>query len=268
MEIIWFAYPLLGCLVGFLAGLLGIGGGLLTVPILLMILKLQGVSHPELYKIALATSTAAVSFTAFSSMRSHWRHNNVDFSIVKRLLPGILLGTWIGSKLVLIAPTTPLHIIFILFTFYTAYSLLSQKLPKPSRTLPNTTIMTTIGGITGILSTLISAGGGFISVPFMIWSNVSTRLAIGTSAALGFPIAISAVLFYLLSAHQTIGLPERTFAYIYWPAVLGIIITSTLFAPIGAATAQRWNVRALKKAFAYLLIVLGLHMLYQVGTSS
>lgn len=268
MDIIWLSYPLLGCLVGFLAGLLGVGGGLLTIPVLLIILSFQGIEHPELYKIALATSTAAVSCTAFSSMHSHWRHQNVDFSIVKRLLPGILLGTLLGSKLVLIAPVTPLRIVFILFTFYTAYSLLSQKLPKPSRTLPNTPMMTAVGGLIGILSTLISAGGGFISVPFMIWSNISVRLAIGTSAALGFPIAISAVLFYLLSAYQTTGLPERTFAYIYWPAVIGIVITSTLFAPIGAEMAQRLNVHSLKKAFAYLLIVLGLHMLYQVGTIS
>lgn len=267
MDIIWLAYPLLGCLVGFLAGLLGIGGGLLTVPMLLMILKIQGLDHPELYKIALATSTAAISCTAFSSMRSHWRHHNVDFSIVKRLLPGILLGTWIGSKLVLFTPVTPLRVVFLLFTFYTAYSLLSQKLPKPSRSLPKTPIMTAVGGATGILSTLISAGGGFISVPFMIWCNVNARLAIGTSAALGFPIAISAVLFYLLEAHQVTGLPERTFAYIYWPAVLGIVITSTIFAPLGAAAAQHLNVHTLKKLFACLLIVLGLQMLYQMRTS-
>lgn len=264
MDFIWLLYPLLGCLVGFLAGLLGIGGGLLSVPILLMIFKLQGIEHPDLYKIALATSTAAISFTAFSSMRSHWKHSNVNWSVVKRLLPGIALGTLIGAQLVHHLPTTPLRIIFVGFTFYTAYKMLLPRMPRASRTLPSAPVMALVGAIIGLISTLISAGGGFISVPFMIRSNVSARLAIGTSAALGFPIALGAVFGYIVTGHATAGLPNFTFAYIYLPAVLGIVLTSALCAPIGAAMAQRWDVSTLKKIFAALLLFLGTQMLYQL----
>jgi uncharacterized protein len=268
MDVIWLAYPILGCVVGFLAGLLGVGGGLLTVPILTLILQAQGYAHPDLHKIALATSTTAIAFTAFSSMRSHWKHNNVNWMIVKRLLPGILLGTLIGAQLVHWMPVAPLRVVFIAFTFYTAYSMLKNKQPKPSRTLPSQPVMFGVGNAIGSVSTLISAGGGFISVPFMIWCNVNARLAMGTSAALGFPIAVGAVLGYLLTGLHTTDLPPMTFAYIYFPAVLGIVMTSALFAPLGAKMAQRWDIFTLKKIFAGLLIVLGLQMLYKLGTAA
>ena len=267
MDYIWLAYPLLGCVVGFLAGLLGIGGGLLTVPVLLMILEAQGYSHPELHKIALATSTTAISFTAFSSMRSHWKHNNVNWSVVKRLLPGILVGTLIGAQSVRYLPVTPLRVVFVAFTFYTAYSMLAGRQPKPSRTFPSNPIMFLVGNLIGTISTLISAGGGFISVPFMLWCNINARLALGTSAALGFPIALGAVVAYLLTGFSLTGLPPMTFAYIYGPAVLGIVVTSALFAPLGAKMAQRWDVLTLKKIFAGLLIVLGLQMMYKMGVA-
>ena len=261
MDLIWLAYPLLGCLVGFMAGLLGVGGGLITVPLLTWILQAQGFNHPDLHKIALATSTATIAFTSFSSMRSHASHNNVRWDVVKRVVPGIMLGTLIGAYLVHIAPVAPLRAVFVAFAFYTAYGMLNNHLPKPSRTLPGSTALFGVGNATGILSTLISAGGGFISVPFMIWCNVPARLAIGTSAALGFPIAVFAVLGYLITGWSTAGLPPLTYAYIYLPAVLGIALTSVVFAPIGAKMAQRWNVSTLKKIFACTLIGLGLQML-------
>lgn len=264
MDYIWLAYPLLGCVVGFLAGLLGIGGGLLSVPILTMIFQAQGLNHPDLHKIALATSTTAITFTAFSSMRSHWQHNNIEWSVVKRFVPGIIIGSLVGAQLVHIMPVMPLRVIFVAFAFYTAYSMLAKKLPKPSRTLPATPVMLGVGGGIGVFSTLISAGGGFISVPFMIWCNINARLALGTSAALGFPIALSAVVGYLLTGFATVDLPPYTFAYIYFPAVLGIVATSALFAPLGAKMAQRWDVSTLKKIFACLLMVLGLQMLYKM----
>lgn len=264
MDILWLAYPLLGCVVGFLAGLLGVGGGLITVPILTLLLQAQGLHHPDLHKIALATSTTAISFTAFASMRSHAKHDNVHWEVVKRFLPGILLGTLIGAQLVNVLPVVPLRVVFVLFTFYTAYSMLANKQPKPSRTLPNTPTMFGVGNGIGIFSTLISAGGGFISVPFMIWCNINARLAMGTSAALGFPIAVGGVISYLITAHNVPHLPPHTFAYIYWPAVVGIVATSFLVAPLGARMAQRWNIYTLKRLFAVMLICLGLQMMYKM----
>ena len=268
MDLIWLAYPLLGCLVGFMAGLLGVGGGLITVPLLTLILQAQGFNHPDLHKIALATSTTTIAFTAFSSMRSHASHNNVRWDVVKRVVPGIMLGTLIGAYLVRITPVAPLRAVFVAFAFYTAYSMLNNRLPKPSRTLPGSAALFGVGNATGVLSTLISAGGGFISVPFMIWCNVPARLAIGTSAALGFPIAVFAVLGYLITGWSTVGLPPLTLAYIYVPAVLGIALTSVIAAPIGAKAAQRWDVATLKKIFACTLIGLGLQMLYKMGLAA
>lgn len=259
---LWLSYPLLGCLVGFMAGLLGVGGGLISVPILTLILGAAGMTHPDLHKIALATSTTTILFTSFSSMRSHVAHSNVSWEAVKGILPGILLGTLLGTLLVHTIPTLPLKIIFILFTFYTAYSMTYGKPPKATRTLPKKATLFGVGNLIGTLSTLISAGGGFISVPYLISRNIPARQAIGTSATLGFPIAASGVLWYLISYHNTPNLPTHTIAYIYWPAVLGIVTTSALFAPIGARAAQTWPTATLKKIFASILLILGLHMLY------
>ncbi len=262
---LWLCYPLLGCLVGFMAGLLGVGGGLISVPILTLILSASGMVHPDLHKIALATSTAAIMFTSFSSMRSHVSHNNVNWPAVKGILPGILLGTLIGTYLVHLIPTIPLKMVFVAFTFYTAYSMTFGKPPKATRTLPSLLSMFGVGNLIGSISTLISAGGGFISVPFLIACNVAPRMAIGTSATLGFPIAASGVLWYLLSFYGKSDLPPNTIAYIYWPAVIGVVMTSALFAPIGARAAQTWPTATLKKIFAALLLVLGLHMLYTIA---
>lgn len=268
MDYLWLAYPTLGCLVGFMAGLLGVGGGLITVPLLTFILQAQGMVHPDIHKIALATSTTAIAFTAFSSMRSHAAHKNVRWDVVKRMLPGIFVGSIVGAFLVRETSVTPLRAIFVAFTFYTAYNMLSNRLPKASRTLPDAPVMFGVGGLAGTLSTLISAGGGFVSVPFMMWCNVPARLAIGTSAAMGLPIAVFGVLGYVMTSASTAGLPSHTFAYIYFPAVFGIVVTSALFAPIGAKMAQRWNVSTLKKIFACSLILLGLQMLYKMGITT
>ena len=138
------------------------------------------------------------------------------------------------------------------------------KPPRATRTLPNRWTLFGVGNIIGSISTLISAGGGFITVPFMIACNTSTRLAIGTSATLGFPIAVSGVLWYLISFYHTAGLPAHTVAYIYWPAVIGVVMTSALFAPIGARAAQVWPVAKIKKIFAGVLFLLGLQMLYTI----
>ena len=264
---LWLCYPLLGCLAGFMAGLLGVGGGLISVPFITIILAASGMQHPDLHKIALATSTTTILFTSFSSMRSHVAHQNVEWSAVKGILPGIILGTLLGTYLVHLIPTTPLRIIFIVFTFYTAYSMAFGGQPKPSRTLPGSGWLFGMGTLIGTISTLISAGGGFITVPFLIACNTPVRRAIGSSATLGFPIAVSAVIWYLISFYNVPGLPPHTIAYIYWPAVIGVVVTSALFAPLGARAAQIWPVAAIKKTFALLLLALGAHMFYTIMKS-
>ena len=261
---LWLCFPLLGCLVGFMAGLLGIGGGLIAVPFITIILSASGLNHPDLHKIALATATTTILFTSFSSMRSHVKHKNVEWPAVKGILPGIILGTLIGTYLVHHIPTTPLRIVFIGFTFYTAYSMLSGAQPKASRTLPNSGWLFGVGSFIGTLSTLISAGGGFVTVPFLIACNTPVRRAIGTSATLGFPIALSGVIWYLISFYDIPDLPPHTIAYIYWPAVLSIVVTSFVFAPLGARAAQTWPVATIKKVFAVMLSALGLHMCYTI----
>ena len=264
---LWLCYPLLGCVAGFMAGLLGVGGGLISVPFITIILAASGMQHPDLHKITLATSTATILFTSFSSMRSHISHENVEWPAVKGILPGIILGTLLGTYLVHVIPTTPLRIIFIVFTFYTAYSMAFGGQPKPSRTLPGSGWLFGMGTLIGTISTLISAGGGFITVPFLIACNTPVLRAIGSSATLGFPIAVSAVIWYLISFYNVPGLPPHTIAYIYWPAVIGVVVTSALFAPLGARAAQIWPVAAIKKTFALLLLALGAHMFYTIMKS-
>ena len=259
---------ILGVGAGFLAGLLGIGGGMLMVPFISIILANRHVSPDLAIKMAIATSMATIIFTSISSVRAHHRRGAVRWDIVKRLAPGIVIGSIVGSLGVFaLLKGSYLAVFFGLFVSFSATQMFLDKKPKPTRQMPGTGGQLAAGGVIGFLSGLVGAGGGFISVPFMTWRNVPIHNAVATSAALGFPIAVANVLGYIISGQTVQNLPEASFGYIWLPALVVIAVCSFLTAPLGARAAHSIPVGKLKRVFACVLYVLAAYMLYK-GLSS
>jgi uncharacterized membrane protein YfcA len=259
---------MLGIVSGFLAGLLGIGGGMLMVPFITLILTNRGVSPDLAVKMAIATSMATIMFTSISSVRAHHRRGAVRWDIVQRLAPGIVLGGIIGSLGVFaLLKGSSLAIFFGLFVSFSATQMFLDKKPKPTRQMPGTLGQLTAGSVIGFISGLVGAGGGFISVPFMTWCNIAIHNAVATSAALGFPIAVANVLGYALSGQSVPNLPAGSIGYVWLPALGVIAMFSFLTAPLGARTAHRSPVARLKRVFASVLYLLAAYMLYK-GLSS
>ena len=257
---------LMGCVGGFLAGLLGIGGGMLLVPALTWIAARQGFDPAYGVKMAVATSLATIVFTSISSVRAHHQRGAVNWSIVARLAPGIVLGSLLGAQLVRWIPAAWLAGCFALFVGYSATQMFVDRKPKPSRQLPATSGMLGAGGVIGVLSALVGAGGGFISVPFMVWCNTAMHTAVATSAALGVPIALAGTAGHLMAGLAVQGEPPGAVGYIYLPALLLIASASVLLAPLGAKAAHRLNVKQLKRAVAVLLYGLASYMLWRALT--
>jgi len=254
----------LGLCTGFLAGLLGIGGGMIMVPFLIFLLGNRGVGADLAVKMAIATSMATIIFTSVSSVWAHHKKQAVRWDLVKGLAPGIVLGSLVGSLgIFAFAKGAYLALFFALFVGFSATQMFVDKKPAPSRQVPQFKGLLGAGGLIGLLSGLVGAGGGFISVPFMAWCNVAIHNAVATSAALGFPIALANVAGYIVSGQNVPNLPAHSFGYLWLPALTVIALCSVVMAPVGAATAHKLPVKKLKRVFASVLYVLAAYMLYK-----
>jgi uncharacterized protein len=263
-----FELALLGTCTGFLAGLLGIGGGMIMVPFITFMLSHRGVSPDLAVKMAIATSMATIIFTSISSVRAHHKRGAVRWDLVKGLAPGIVLGSMIGSLGVFaLLKGSYLAIFFGLFVGFSATQMFLDKKPAPTRQVPERAGLLGAGGAIGFLSGLVGAGGGFISVPFMAWCNVAIHNAVATSAALGFPIALANVMGYVISGRTVEGLPADAFGYLWIPALVIIATCSVMTAPFGAKAAHSLPVKKLKRVFASVLYLLAVYMFIK-GVSS
>lgn len=261
-DLWWISYPLLGAAVGFFAGLLGVGGGGIMVPVLASLFAAQGFAPDKLVHMALGTSMAAIVMTSLSSMRSHHRHGAVLWPVVKRITPGILVGTFAATFIASRMDSAPLAIFFACFMTYVAIQMLLNVTPKASRELPGTVGLSLAGLGIGGVSALVAIGGGSLTVPFLSWCNVKIHNAIGTSAAVGLPIAVAGTVGYIINGWHAQGTPPLTFGFIYLPALVLITAVSTITAPWGARLAHRLPVAALKKVFAGVLVLLSAKMLH------
>jgi uncharacterized membrane protein YfcA len=258
----------LGAVVGFLAGLLGIGGGMTMVPLLTLIFTREGFPLDHVVHMAVATSTATIVFTAISSAREHHRHGAVLWKVVAGLAPGIVVGSLAGPQIVGRMSTSWLAGFFGVFVAASATQMLFDRKPKPTRDLPGPAGLFGVGGGIGLVSAMVGAGGGFLSVPFMTWCNVKIHNAVATSAALGLPIALAGTVGFVIAGLSAQDMPPYTLGYIYLPALAAIVAASMLVAPIGARTAHRWPVKKLKRAFALLLYVLAAYMLWKAWSTA
>jgi uncharacterized membrane protein YfcA len=252
----------LGAAAGFIAGLLGVGGGLIIVPILALIFTRQAVSDSIIMHLAIGTSLATIVFTSISSVWAHHRRGAVRWVEFFRLTPGIIIGAWLGAAIADSLPTAGLRIFFGLFELFVAIQMSLGLKPKPHRTLPGNAGMLGAGHVIGAVSSIVGIGGGTLTVPFLVWCNVSIREAVATSAACGLPIAIAGAIGYLVTGWHDIHLPEYSLGFIYLPALLGISSASILFAPLGARMAHRLPARRLKQVFAVVLYILAGYMLF------
>jgi uncharacterized membrane protein YfcA len=258
-----FALLALGAAVGFVAGLLGIGGGLLLTPCFTFLLASKGVSGDRVVHMAIATSLATIVFTSIASVRAHHQRGAVAWRIVRLLTPGILVGSWFGPWLGRQLNAAALAICFVAFVLVAAAQMLLDLKPAAARELPGSPGMFAAGGVIGVVSGLVGVGGAFASVPFMTWCNVTIHTAVATSAALAFPIAVAGTLSNVYYGFGTPGLPPGSLGFVYLPGVLFVSAASVVTAPVGARTAHRLNVRTLRRAFAVFLLVLAGRMLYK-----
>jgi uncharacterized membrane protein YfcA len=257
----WLAYLAIGLAVGFFAGLLGIGGGAVMVPLLVIAFTAQGLPADHVMHIALATSMAAIVFTSVSSMWAHHAHAAVDWAIARAMAPGILAGAFCAALVAGLIAKRPLAVMFTALVFYAATQILLDLRPKRSRELPGTLGLFTAAAVIGAVASLLAAGGAFLCIPFLAWCKVPLRRAIGTAAAVGLPIAAAGTLGYVVQGLRAGGLPGHTLGYVYIPALALVVATSMLAAPLGARLAHRLPVKRLRIIFALLLYALALRML-------
>lgn len=251
----------LGLVIGYFAGLLGIGGGMLMVPFLVFVLTAKGVTEAHIVKMAVATSLATICFTSMSSVRAHHKKGAVLWPVVWVLAPGILVGSLAGANIAAALPARALTVLFAVFVSFSATQMLLNKKPRPGRVLPGSVGMFGVGNVIGGLSSLVGAGGAFVSVPFMTWCNVSIHKAVATSAALGFPIALAGTVGYVIAGWRLTDLPPGAMGYVYLPGLVSIALGSMLTAPWGARTAHRIDIAPLKKIFAVFLYVMAAYFL-------
>ncbi len=257
-------YLLLGAVAGFLAGLLGIGGGVVLVPLLSMIFTGLAFPAAEVLHLALGTSIATILFTSVSSLRTHHAHQAVLWPILRSLTPGILLGTLIGSRLAVALSSQVLTVFFVSFMLFVAIQMLADFRPQACRQLPAPAGLGFVGIVIGAFSSLAAIGGGALTVPYLVYCNVRPHQAIGTSAAVGLPIAVGGTLGYIWNGWGQSGLPAGSLGFVYLPALGMILMLSVLTAPIGARMTHQLPVATLKRIFAVVLLALAGKMLWNL----
>jgi uncharacterized protein len=260
----WLTYLLMGLFVGLFAGMLGIGGGVLLVPLMVFAFTAQHFPDDRILHLALGTALTSIVFTSLSSLRAHHRHGAVRWDIVRSASPGLVAGTLAGTFVADWLDSRYLAIFFVVFVYYSAARLFSSRKPAATRQLPGRVGIGIASAIVGIISSLVGAGGGVVSIPLMILCNVPIRNAVGTSAALGLPIALAGAAGYIYNGLGQSHLPPMSLGYVYVPALVGLVIGTFVTVPLGARAAHSMPVDRLKKIFAVILFLLATKMLWSL----
>ncbi len=251
-----------GAFAGVLAGLFGIGGGMVIVPVLIFSFMAHGVSPEVLTHMAIATSLASIVFTSLSSVRTHHLAGAIDWPLVANMVVGIVVGTTAGVVLISGVPGYVLENLIGVFSLLLAVKMFTGwNPPGGSDEPPGRVNLFTAGSLIGFGSSWFGIGGGTFTVPYLTWMRINMRQAVATSAACGIPVALTATVNNVWTGWDNPHLPQWSTGYVYWPAVLGIAITSVPFARVGAKLAHRLDTRLLTQLFAVLLCVVGVRFL-------
>jgi uncharacterized protein len=257
----WWAYLAVGAFVGFMSGLLGIGGGSAMVPVLVFVFGAKGFASAYVLHLALGTCMATILFTAASSVRSHHQRKAVNWRLLARLIPAVMLGTFAGALAASWLDARLLSVVFTLLIYYAATVLLIDRKPAARRELPGPAGLSIVGGVIGLFSSLTATGGASLMVAYLVSRNVTVHEAIGTAAAASWPLALAGTIGYIVSGLAVSGLPAWSLGYVYLPALAWIVLASMLMAPLGAAVAHRTPGNTLRRVFAFVLYALATSML-------
>ena len=257
----WLGYLAIGAFAGFFAGMLGIGGGAIMVPLLVMLFEAQHLPRAHILHLAVGTAMATILFTSVSSVRAHAVRGVIRWDIAWKITPGILAGGLVGSGVASFIPTAVFAALFTAVIYIAATTMLLDRKPKASRQPPGLAGMSAAGFVISAASAFAAVGGAFMTVPFMLWCNVPMLQAIGTAAVIGFPIALSGTIGFVATGLREAGLPPYTVGFVYLPALAGIVVASVLMAPLGAATAHRLPTVWLRRTFAVLFYIIATRML-------
>jgi len=257
MDGMWM-FPVLGIVTGIMAGLLGIGGGLVLVTALVWLLPLHGIPKEAAMHAALASSLASIVLTGLSSTVAHARRGSVQWRSVVWLVPGMLAGAWFGSRFAIALPGAVLKTCVVGYCFVVGVQMLfSRERAKASTApVPRGPGLTVAGGGIGVLSAVVGIGGGSLTVPLLVWLGSPPVRAVGTSAACGMFIGLASAAGYALQAPPG-ALPTHAVGYVYLPAAIGVAVTSILSAPLGTRLAHAISGLMLKKVFAVFMFVVG-----------
>ncbi|MBL8521658.1 MAG: sulfite exporter TauE/SafE family protein [Betaproteobacteria bacterium] len=257
------AYVATGAVVGFLAGLLGIGGGMTLVPILAALFAAQAIGGDHTVHLALATAMASAAFTSSASVREHHKHGAVDWALVRRFVPGMATGSLVATFASGWVSQRTLALAFAVIVFGAAVNMLVGKKPKAAHAWPGSLALFALGVVIGAVSGLVSAGGTFLLMPVMLYFGVAMHSAIGTGAAIGIPVTAIGTLGYIAAGWRAPGLPDPHLGFLYLPALAGLVVGSLVTAPMGARAAHRLPVVTLKRLFALLMIALAARMAWR-----
>jgi len=258
-EIILFLIT--GSVAGILAGLLGVGGGLFIVPMLLFLLPYIGIESPQLMTICVATSLATIVITSVSSVLAHHKKGAILWPVFWKFVPGLIIGSLVGSVLADIVSQQFMKTLFGISMIIISLNMIFQFTPSQTRAFPTMPLLSLTCSFIGTLSTMIGIGGGALTVPILSYWKTPIVKAVATSAACGLPIAIAGTIGFIIAGLNQSELPQYTSGYVYWPAVLGIISSSVIFAPIGAKIAHKISAQLLKRTFAIFLLIVGIRVL-------
>ncbi len=262
-DMAWFlTYFAIGTAVGFLAGLLGIGGGMTLVPVLAIVFTAQQIAPDHVIHLALGTAMASIVLTSSSSGLQHYKLGNVDLDLARKIAPGMVIGSLAATLASGWIPQKQLAMIFAVIVYAGGTQILLNKRPQSTATSIRSSIVVMAGVAIGILSGLVSGGGAFLTVPFMLWHGASIHRAIGTAATLSIPIAVVGTIGYAISGWRIDTLPVDALGFISLSALAGIGAGSILTAPMGARLSNRVPVRSLRRIFACLLYALATKMLW------
>lgn len=261
LEVFLYCIPF-GALSGLVSGLLGVGGGILIVPFLAWLFASQGMPDAYIMHMALATSLGTIITTSLFAIRAQHKRNAIDWPVVKLLVPGILLGAWLGASVAHSLPNEALRYIFGTFlVVVSGRSLLGVK-TQPHRELPRKYLPVSLAGtVIGLVSSLVGIGGGTMMVPYMAWHNVPMQRAVAMGSTCGFPIAVSGAAGYVLLGMGVNDFPAGSLGYVYLPALFGIMLSSVIFTPLGVHLAHSLPANRLRLIFAVALLGIGLNML-------
>lgn len=258
----YFLYIIIGILAGLISGLFGLGGGAVIVPLLIFVFAMQGIAPEVATHLAVGTSLATIIFTALSSIYTHHQNNGIRWDLVKKMIPGILLGAWLGSHFAISITGLLLQLLFGAFMVSVALQMLIYTPKVGIKSTPGPFVMNIAGGTIGGISALFGIGGGTLTTPFLTFFGIRIHQAVGTAAVIGLPIALVASYVFASVDITNTALPAGSIGFIFMPAWLGIILTSLPCARIGAKLAHRVNSVQLKTAFAWLLMFLGARFIW------